>query len=941
MMPTFGLERPELAWLLLLAVPVVWLALRSRRQLSRRRMMSATAVRLLLLLSLVLSIAGLTWYRPADALGVVFVLDRSASVDPAARLAAEKFVTEALKSQGDEDLAGVVVFGGAAYVDVQPRAELQWHGVEVKTSPHNSDLAAGVRLASALLPSDRTGRIVLLSDGEETRGDVATQVLLTSGTDVEVAVVPLERATGPDARLEDLLTPSRIDEGAAYEIRVVARAAKPGPGKIRLYRNDEYLGELPVQLTGDRADVFSVRQEASTPGLYRYRAVLEVDDPSNDVVPQNNEVVSTVQVTGRPRVLYAEGIPGEDRYLREVMEAQGFVVDVVRPEEMPPGAAGLRAYSAVVLSDVPAWVLTRRQQEALHSYVRDLGRGLVMLGGDKSFGLGGYYQTPIEQALPVRVDLKDKTRFPKLAMVIALDKSCSMGEGAGTPLGMAKEAGIQTVELLSSRDMLGVIGFDGAATFIVPLQTLDDKAPVRKKIAQIRSGGGTDIYPALDRSFKSLRQTDAALKHVVLLSDGMTSGADYQTLIEAAAKEHVTVTSLAIGQGADQDTMKKFAKWGQGNFYYVTDSNAIPAIFTRETMLASRSFLVEESFRAKAGSPSDLTRGLSASAIPQLDGYVATEAKPRAVVPLLIPGKTADQPDLPLLAHWRHGLGRSVAYTSDARSKWSKNFVGTEAYTQLFAQTMRWTVGDATDANLDVSAEIRDGELIVTVDAFDEQGDFKNFLDGEARVVAPDLTVHPLNLQQVSPGRYEAAVPVDQDGSWLVGVSLAEGEQVVGQSVVEAVQPYSPEYRSHGAGASVLSELGKLGGGGVLTSPEQAFTRPVVPRDVPKPLAAWLMGLSTLLLLLDIAVRRLELPGRRGPQRAVAVTDVARAAAAPKRQAPKARGDKPADDLHVEAPAAVEDILPEQEAAPTIDEDSYVGGLLAARKKAKSRTRKK
>ncbi|NCG17668.1 MAG: VWA domain-containing protein [Rhodobacterales bacterium] len=921
-----GFERPEFLWLLLLWLPLAALGWFSKRKINPRRRALAMGLRTALLLTIVLALSELTWKRPVDDLAVVFVMDRSASVSPSAIQNADNFVTEALKSQGDNDLAGMVVFGADALVEAEPQAEWRFHGSDSTPNRHQTDLSSGLRLGTALLPADRTRRIVLLSDGEQTRGDAAAQALQLSGEDLRVSVVTVGREEGPEVWLADLVAPARVDEGAAYEVRVVADAELPADATLRLYRNDTYFGAMPVSLDGKRAKVLVFKQEAEAGGLYRYRAVLEVDDPSLDTLPQNNQVVSTVQVNGRPRVLIAEGDAGQARNLAAVLERDGLAVDIVGPDAIPAGLADLRPYSAVVLSDIPAYNLTNRQMEALRSYVRDLGRGLVMIGGDRSFGVGGYFHTPVEEALPVRMDIEDKTRFPKLGMVLAIDKSCSMGGGAGSKLGLAREASIRTAELLSDRDMLGVIGFDGAASWVAPLRELTQRQAILDDIAGLRPGGGTDIYPALVEAIDALDSSDAALKHIILISDGMTSAGAYETLLRDAHSRDLTLTSVGIGADADSQTMKDFATWGGGNFYLVIDANAIPAIFTRETLLASRSFLVEETFTPAFATPSELTRGVAA--LPPLHGYIATEAKQRSTVAMTVPDEAGD---LPLLAHWRHGLGRSVAFTSDAKGRWGRDWVGSPSYTALWTQTIRWAVGDPEAPNIAIDTDIVDGDLVITADAFDAMGGFQNFLDGEARVVSPNLEVQNVVLEQVAPGRYQARIPVDQDGSWLVGIALRDGEQVIGQAVSEAVQPYSPEYRAKGAGGAIMDEIGRVGGGGTLTNPDDVFRRPDVVRTVPRPLWPLLVALAGLLLLIDVAVRRLDLFRGRGQmivsQPAAAAPRTPFQAAVKRQKAAKAKTEA----VEVEE----DDAAPPPPAAPTVDADSYAGRLLAARSKAR------
>ncbi len=935
---TFALARPE--WLaLLLALPLLWaVALRSRRQLGRARWLVVHGLRSLAWALVTVALAEPEVRRRVDDLAVVFVVDGSASVGPSGEDAALQYVRGALASQGAHDVAGVVRFGADAMIERGLAEKLAVDGFETRPSPHQSDVASGLRLGAALLPGDRTRRLVLLTDGEQTRGDAASQALLALDQELELLVVPLEGQDQPEVLIEDVIAPPKVEVDATWEVKVVARSDLDTTATLRLYRNDTSLGELPVTLVAGRSQTLSFRQQADAPGLVRFRAQLEAP-PGADGLPQNNVGVATVQVAGRPRLLLVERDLPQSGHLATALRGAGFELDVVSPAQLPPDLPAMRSYAAIVLSDVAAYVTPQPTQEALESYVRDLGRGLMMVGGDESFGVGGWYKTPVERALPVRMDISDKSRFPQLGMVISLDKSCSMGGGFGSKLGMAKEAGIRTAELLSDRDYMGLNTFDGAASWVTPLAKLEGRRDqVRSDIASIRSGGGTDIYPAVDAAIKALRATDAAVRHIVLISDGMTSPGDYQTLISGGNKnDHVTLTAVATGADADTSTMKDFAKWGGGNFYLVIDKTQIPAIFTREALLATKSFLVEEPFVPALAEPSALTRGVRA--LPELGGYVVTEAKPRTTVALVVPpneeeGEHATRD--PLLAHGRYGLGRSVAFTSDAKGRWAKGWVGTESYERLFTQTARFLVGGDQEADgVDVTVEIREGELFVAVDALDAVGGFRNFLQGEARVVAPDLTVHPVALRQVGPGRYEAQLPVDQDGSWMVGVQLLDGDRVIGQGIAEAVQPYSPEFRRKGAGRALLAELQRLGTPGTLSDPTAAFARPPVPREVPRPLWAWFVAAAAFAWLLDAAARRLDLgqdPRAVTTRMTTAAPGSARWAAV--RPAAGPGGGRPAAPVEGDAPPD------ESPAAPPVEvpADSYAGKLLAARRQARKKT---
>ncbi len=938
----FQFDHPQALWLLLLVAVVLLFAWTSRRRVSRRRLVLSSIVRLVFLLGLIAAVSGLNHGKFVDDLGVVFVLDRSASVSEGGRKTSLQFVQDAMNHMEEGDRTGVVVFGADAYIEREMAEDREFHGVETDPGIHQSDISAGIRLAQAALPADTAHRIVLLSDGEETRGDASAQVMLAGGDDLELSVVPLGRGALPEVVVESLVVPDRVDEGAGFDVRVVVRSVRPGQGLLRMFRNDTYLGEIPVTLSGGRADVFTFRQTADEPGLYRFRARLEVDDAAVDSLAQNNEVMATVQVSGSPRVLYVEGVRGQANYLATALRGDGLAVDVVGPGEMPPTLAEMRPYAAIVFSDVPAHMLTSVQMKSLQRYVRDLGRGFVMVGGENSYGVGGYYKTEVEELLPVNMDLEDKKYFPTMAMILAIDRSGSMaGQGQASKIGMAREAGIRAVELMTERDEVGVVTFDAAGSWAVPMTNLEDKEAVIQRIASIRAGGGTDIYPALNMGYKALARSDAAVKHVVLLSDGITGPGAFQQLIEGAHDTGaVTLTSIAVGGDADRMTMRQFAQWGGGRYYLVTDPHAIPQIFTRETMLASRSFIVEEDFRPVPAEPSPLLKGLDGGSLRTLHGLVATDPKQRSTVALQGPD------ELPVLAHWRYGLGKSVAFTSDCKARWGRDWLGTAEYTKLWSQVVRWSMGDPLSGDLQVVTEIDRGVMRVTVDAFDEDGNFRNFLQGNARVIAPDLSVRELPLRQVAPGRYEATMDVEHDGSYLAGISMQDGENTVGQVVSEAVQPYSPEYRTPAMGSSLLPEIARIGGGELLSNAQDVFRRPETPRRVPRALWPPILLAALLVLLLDVALRRLDFSnwGRPGTVTTVQTAVLgARAAPAPA-PAPVAaaveaaaeadEGETPAEPRERVAVTAVGD---EHEAAPEADDGSYVGGLLAARQRAKKR----
>ena len=333
-----------------------------------------------------------------------------------------------------------------------------------------------------------------------------------------------------------------------------------------------------------------------------YQDAIEVE---GDTIEENNRAVGTIVVRGRPLVLMAEKDRSQGQALAAALRAQHVDVELVEPDRIPKDVAALQKYDGVILSNVSSLKLTKTQMESIRDYVRDQGGGLMMLGGEESFGLGGYYRTPIEEALPVTMEVKQKLEIPSLAVVLSVDRSGSMAmttDSKVTKLEIAKEASHLVVDLLDERNEVGIMSWDTEFVWDSPMRPARDKQAIHNAIATIKAGGGTDGYPALKESYQVLFDRSALLKHVIFLSDGQMTRGDFAGLIRRMAKDKITVSTVAIGKDADVQLMFDIAKRGRGRFYYTEDDATIPRIFTLETQLASKSSLVEQPFRATLAS---------------------------------------------------------------------------------------------------------------------------------------------------------------------------------------------------------------------------------------------------------------------------------------------------------------------------------------------------
>ena len=813
-----------------------------------------------------LLLLGTIYFRPSlphtlDAMNVVFLLDESDSVSGPARERSTRFVEQAVAAKKPGDRHGVVSFGANATIaqrltsggGLTPGLAIDGKGTNIYEA---------TQLALAMLPAGEANRIVLVSDGRQNAGNAfaGAQAVRNAGADLHYVAAPM--TLDREVVAEELVLPREVKFGEPFQARLIVWSRKAGNGRVSLFRNGQFIGSQRVELAEGK-NVFSYRQSLDKEGIHVYQAAIDAD---GDTIEANNRALGTVLVHGRPQVLLADRDRGHAQSLAAALRAQQLEVTVVEPGGIPKDMAGLQKYDGVVLSNVSAIQLDRSRMTLIRDYVRDQGGGLIMIGGDSSFGLGGYYQTPVEEALPVTMDVKQRVDVPNLSIVLSIDRSDSMttlATGKVTYLDLAKEAAHLVVDLLDENSEVGVMSWDTEWKWEVPLRQARNKAEIHQGIASIVSGGGTEGFPALREAYQVLSKRPAVLKHVIFLTDGQMRRDQFQGLIDTMAKEQITVSSVAVGKWSDERLLVDIAKWGKGRFYKTEDSQTLPRIFAVETQLASNSTVVEQPFKAKLSDPGhEAIQDIDWKNAPPLLGYVATTAKANAEQVLLSHWED------PVLATWRYGLGRSAAFTSDANPRWAQNWIQWRQFNQFWAQLVRWTLRSATVNGTTASVVRRDRIGEVVIDAMDAKGNYINFMDTQVGIVAPDRGRSVIDLEQIAPGRYRGRFPASQEGVYLVGLAQRADQREPASQVAGLVVPYAEELRDLGVDESLLKEMAELTGGGALGDPRETFAQGRRPVRAWVEAWPWIAGAAAFLLLLDIAVRRLgaawfrTLPGR-------------------------------------------------------------------------------
>jgi len=810
----------------------------------------ALGLRCVLIAVLLVALARPVIPRWVDQLNVLFLLDVSDSVSLAAREKAYRFAAAATAAMQQRDQTGLIVFGEEAVVDQPLRSSSKLERPQARVPGRGTNLAQALQLALATAPPGQANRFVLLTDGRQNAGNALAVAQAAKDAGADIHYVPAPLTFSQEVVVESMLLPQEVKFGEPFHAKVVAWSQADTQGRLSLFRNGEFLGSQVVRLSAGK-NVYTYRQALEQSGIHVYQAAIEVE---GDTIEENNRAVGTVVVRGRPLVLMAEKDRTQGQALAAALRTQHVDVELVEPDRIPKDVAGLGKYDGVILSNVSSLKLTKKQMESIRDYVRDQGGGLMMLGGEESFGLGGYYRTPIEEALPVTMEVKQKLEIPSLAVVLSIDRSGSMAmttDSKVTKLDIAKEASHLVVDLLDERNEVGIMSWDTEFVWDSPMRPARDKQAIHNAIATIKAGGGTDGYPALKDSYHVLFDRPALLKHVIFLSDGQMTRGDFPGLIRRMAKDKITVSTVAIGKDADVQIMFDIAKWGRGRFYYTEDDSTIPRIFTLETQLASKSSLVEQPFKPTLASPAhEAVQDIDWRGAPPLGGYVATTLKGTAELVLM-----THQED-PLLATWRYGLGRTVAFTSDAKAKWAVLWMRWPGFSKFWSQLTRWTLRSGTRSDTVASVARTDERGEVVVDAVDSKGEFINFLDSQVGVVSPDKQRTVVELEQVGPGRYRGRFPASQEGVYLVGMAQRRGEQMVGSQLAGLVVPYAQEFRDLGVDETLLRELSEITGGSALGQPGDAFAQQRRRSRLTLDLWPWLVGLVAVMLIPEIALRR-------------------------------------------------------------------------------------
>lgn len=798
---------------------------------------------------LISALAGMQFATKVKRNQVLFLMDASDSLMPEQREAALQWINQAIRRISPQDQTGIISFGATAAVERFPSSPKLQNRLEAQVDTSETNLEAAGKLAQALFADNFQKNLVIVSDGNDNAGDPEKLFPLLKQEGISMQSHYVQPGAHPEAGMISVRVPDRIARNQAFPLEVVSSSNQDTSAILQVYRNGALLQEGVLALEKNKKLLVRLPQKITEPGLYRYQIQLK---PERDFRVENNTEEIWINVEGPSRILLVDRKADDLKNLSTALGRRGFQVEVKSQQNFPYSLQEMLLYQSIFVRNIPASQI-HAQMSALQKYVHDFGGGFAMIGGESSFGPGGYYKTPVEEILPVTMDLINKKYLADVAMVVVIDKSGSMSftERGRQKIDLADEGAARVASLLKKTDQLGVLAVDSVPKWAFELRRLENAQEAIDAITSIRAGGGgIYVYSGLQEAYQKLRQTKAAIKHVILFADtadceekeGPTGEPSLVLEQSALQNDQITTTTIGIGQAGDVDVgfLEQMATIGAGRFYFTNDMYTLPEIFTQESAIVQRYYINEERFRPRIADQHPLLTGIDT--VPDLLGYVATTPKPAAHVALW------SHRDDPVLAFWRYGLGYSLAFTSDAAGTWAEPWARWSGLERFWAQAGRYLTGDSHTPRFQWSQDANN----IVVDALDEKGNFLNNAQFAGVLVDDSGTTHKLTFNQTGPGRYETEVTAK--GNLFGKIFQITEKESVQEAIVHLRKPRSREYEFSSGGKERLRKLT----GRLVENPADLRYMSGWTKEV-QPLQSQLLWWAAFLFLIDVASRKIEL----------------------------------------------------------------------------------
>lgn len=838
-------SRPE--YLFLIPIFIAFVIITSKKlRLIRLRKKIIIFLRSLVYILIILSLSGTNIKWTSSNTSTVFLLDLSDSMKNYTD-EAQKFIETAEMKKGSKDSVGVITFGDNALIENFLSKDAIFHTTVSKPNGTYTNIENAITTALSIMPQNNRKRIVLITDGEENEGRSTKLIPMLTGQKVDFKVYKIDKTEGREVEIDSITIPQKLHLGEEFNLVVNVESTINTKAKLTLFSGREKQAEENVSISKGKNN-FVFKDKASSGGFKSYRVTIE---PEIDTQTENNEASCFINVTDTPKVLLIEDSEGEADELSKMIEAFGLKYEKVNSKSVPRTVQELLAYKSIITCNVSAENLNEDFLKSLEVYIKDFGGGYIATGGDNSFALGGYFKTTLETVLPVNMEIKGKKEIPDMAMMLVIDKSGSMTSGMGgiSKLDLAKEAAVRTLDSLRDKDEIGVIAFDDTVYKVVERVKVQDRNKIKGDIGTIRPGGGTSILPALEEAYDSLKKSNTKIKHIILLTDGQAEGGGFDELVSKIKKDGITVSSVAVGSDSDVELLQRIAKNGGGRFYFTDESSSIPKIFAKETFLASKAYINNREFTPIIESSHIIINDIIGEGLPDLLGYIGAMPKDTAKVIL-----KSDEDD-PILTVWHYGLGKTIAWNSDVNGKWSAKYISWQNNIKLWQNIINWSIEDYKNegGTIETSISGNKGDIVFSL------SDKSENLESDAVIITPNLEREEIKLRPVSPGKFTGSFDLKTAGNYMVNVRQYKDGEVVNSLTSGLIMQYSPEYKINNK-SSLLENLTSEVNGKYIKTSDDVFKGDIKSVRGKTDMSIFLIIVALLIFIIDIAVRRLNLP---------------------------------------------------------------------------------
>lgn len=803
--------------------------------------------RVIIFALLILSFANITLSIKGKNISTVFLLDVSESIYDF-KEQGESFINSALEIMPKGNKAGVILFGDNVTIDKVIDKKNSYQELNTSTIKSATNIQQALESAIALFEEGTSKRIVLITDGEENKGDIIKSIPLIKAENIDLKVYKVSSDSGSELYIDNVEVPDNISVGEEFKVQIDVQSNYATAAKLILFNGREQVAEENVQIQkGNNSFVFKDIQK--TGGVKGYRVLIESEEDNNKI---NNEYSAYTNVIDKPNILIINGIKGDATALEEILLNGGANIKSIYPSGSPSTLNELLEYKTIILNNVHKDDLTNGFMDNIESYVKDYGGGIVTFGGEDSYALGGYKETSLEKILPVDMQKKGKNEVPSISINLIIDKSGSMSsEGGGvSKLTLAKEAAIKALDNLRETDEISVVAFDDKYNVVVPTQKVTDKESIKEAISGIQLGGGTSIYPALEKGYDLQLDSSAKIKHTILLTDGQ-DGLEYEkyiNLIEGFNDNNITLSTVAVGDDSNSGLLNTLSEEGNGRSYYTDIYTDIPRIFAQEVLLSVGTYIMNEEFTPKIVGSHEILAGVeTANGIPSLLGYVGTSLKDDAIEIL------ASNIDEPILAVRQYGIGRTASFTSDIDGQWSKNYLLWQYGAKLIKNIVYYTIPSyGQEGFLSITQEGNEAKVQYYNDNLNKDVKVSGVYNSE------DGNLGEFQLSESEPGKFEATIPLDGLGFYNFNIRESDGENIASTYNGAFAMQYSEEYKFNN-NESKLDALVTETRGNFINKAEEVFNGKLDKEYKKINLTNILLLIALALFFCDIVYRRFNL----------------------------------------------------------------------------------